>query len=123
MGEHAVEADLTAPRDVSDKDFVKGAQATLDMLDERVERVGERLEQIEMRVMKLGEGKKAVRKRRSIREEDSGDLRRSKRLRPKLAGGGQLGKAMLMLSVLSVFSGQGEARSPVAVIMRSCWKW
>jgi hypothetical protein len=112
MGEHAVEVDSTAPRDVSDEDFVKGALATLDMLDERVERVGERLEQIEMRVMKLGERKKAVRKRRRVEEEDSGVLRRSERLRPKSTGGGQLGKAMLMLSMLSVFSSQGEAREP-----------
>jgi hypothetical protein len=110
MGEHAVEVDSTLPRDTSDEDFMKGALATLDMLDERVERVGEKLEQIEMRVMKLGEGKKAVRKRKRVRGEDSGVLRRSERLRPKLTGGGQLGKAMLMLSVLSMFSGQGEAQ-------------
>jgi hypothetical protein len=68
MGEYTVEVDSTSPRDMSDEDFVKGALATLDMLDKRVERVGERLEQIEVRVMGLGEGKKAVRKRRRVQE-------------------------------------------------------
>ncbi len=110
MGEHAVEVDPVVPRDTSDEDFVKGALATLDMLDERAERMGEKLEDIERRVRKLGEGKEAVQARKRVRRENSGDLRRSERLRSRQTGGGQLGKAMLMLSVLTVLSGQGEAQ-------------
>jgi hypothetical protein len=82
----------STPEDTSNKDFVKGALASLDMLDDKVERVGARLEQIETRVRELGEKKKEVRKKRRIQEGDNGGPQRSERLRPKLAGGGQLGK-------------------------------
>jgi hypothetical protein len=47
MGEVTVVANPVAPKDASDEDFVKGALATLDMLDERADRIGERLEEIE----------------------------------------------------------------------------
>ncbi len=55
------------------------------------------------------EKKNEVRKKRRIREGDGGGPRRSERLRPKLAGGGQLGKGVLMLSILSVFVAHGGA--------------
>ncbi len=112
MGEHTTEAELVLPRDTSDEDFVKGALATLDMLDDRAERMGERLEEIERRVMRLGEGKGAVHVKKRLRREDSGNLRRSERLRSRQTGGGRLGKEMLMLGVFSVLSGQGKAQEP-----------
>ncbi len=56
LGELAVEAGPVLPKDTSDKDFVKGALATLNMLDERAEKMEEKLEEIERRVMRLGEG-------------------------------------------------------------------
>jgi hypothetical protein len=58
MGELSVEAGPTLPGDTSHEDFVKGALATLDMLDERAGRMGERLEEIERRVMRMGEGRR-----------------------------------------------------------------
>jgi hypothetical protein len=60
--------------------------------------------------MGLGERKKAVHARKRVQGEGGSDLRRSERLHARQAGGGQLGKAMLMLGVLGVFSGQGEAQ-------------
>ncbi len=110
MGEGATEADPVLPRDTSDEDFVKGALATLDMLDERAEKMGERLEEIEKRVMRLGEGGGAVCVKKRPHREYSGEPQRSERLRFRQAGGGQLGKAALMLSVLSVLLGQGKAQ-------------
>jgi hypothetical protein len=112
MGERAMEADPVLPKDTSDEDFVKGVLATLDMLDERAERMGEKLEEIERRVMRLGEGKEAVHVKKRLRREVSSDLWRSERLRSRQTGGGQLGIAMLMLSVFSVLSGQGKAQEP-----------
>jgi hypothetical protein len=56
MGRHALEAESALPTDTSDEDFVKGALVALDMLDERAVKVKEKLEEIERRVMRLGEG-------------------------------------------------------------------
>jgi hypothetical protein len=58
MTEGAEEAGPVGPRDASDEDFVKGALATLDMVDERADRMGERLEEIEERVRRLEKGNK-----------------------------------------------------------------
>jgi hypothetical protein len=44
------------------------------------------------------------------RREDGSDLQRSERLRARQAGGGRMGKAMLMLGVLGVLSGQAKAQ-------------
>jgi hypothetical protein len=113
MGEHLMEAEPVVSEETSNEDFVKGALATLDMLDEKVERVDVRLEQIETRVKELGKRgdgkKKEVSKKRKIREEDGGGPRRSERLRPKQAGGSQVGNGVLMLSILGMFVTHGEA--------------
>jgi hypothetical protein len=113
IGKHLVEAEPVTSEKTSNEDFLKGALGTLDMLDEKVERVGARLEQIETRVKELGERgegkKKEVCKKRKIREEDSGGPRRCERLGPKQAGGGQVGKGVLMLSILGVFVTRMEA--------------
>jgi hypothetical protein len=59
-----------------------------------------------------GEGKKKeVSKKQKIRrrKKDGGGPRRSERLRPKQAGGSQVGKGVLMLSILGMFVTRGEA--------------
>jgi hypothetical protein len=58
MEGRATETEPAVPEDVSNEEFVKGALATLDMLDEKGERVSARLEQIKVRVKELGEKKK-----------------------------------------------------------------
>jgi hypothetical protein len=109
MGEQLVEAESSV---TSSEDFMKGALATLDMLDEKVERVDVRLGQIEIRMKGLEErGKEAEimkkedepSKKRKVREESNHGIRRSERLRPKRAGGSQLGKGVLMQSILGMF--------------------
>jgi hypothetical protein len=116
MGEQLVEAESSV---TSSEDFMKGALATLDMLDEKVERVDVRLGQIEIRMKGLEErGKEAEimkkedepGKKRKVREESTHGIRRSERLRPKRAGGSQLGKGVLMQSILGMFMPHGVAR-------------
>ncbi len=110
MKEGVAEAGPVGPRDASDEDVVRGAVATLDMLDERASRMGERLEEIEERVRRLGEGEKVTHVKKRTRREDGSDLRGSEGLRARQAGGGRVGKTMLMLSVLGMFSGQVKAQ-------------
>ncbi len=114
-----METEPLAAEEMSNKDFVKGALATIDILDEKVERVDARLEQIEVRMKELrkrGEEaervkmEKEVSKKRKIREEDGNGPKRSERLRPKRAGGGQVGKGVLLLSMLGMFVTRGEAK-------------
>jgi hypothetical protein len=105
IGEHIVEAKPLVMEETSNEDFVNRALATLDMLDEKMERVGLRLEQIETRVKEMGlkRGREEASRKQKINEGDSGGLRRSERLRPKGTGGGQVGKGVLVLSMLGMF--------------------